>query len=82
MSLFLAEEVTNEDNIVRPCPFDDWECIRKFLAHNSDCKPAYGPSPDPLYLKQNTVFFALPNMTLTLTDHAVKGLSNSKIVEF
>ncbi|KOB69467.1 Fibroin P25 [Operophtera brumata] len=71
-----------EDQLIRPCALDDRQCIRKYFAQNSKCKPAYGPIPDPLYLKRNTVYFPFANITLLRTRVRITGLSSIKINEF
>ncbi|KOB69466.1 Fibroin P25 [Operophtera brumata] len=72
----------DREDIVRPCALDDWQCIRKFFADNSNCKPVYGPVPDPLYLERNTVYYPFVNVSMVLTRLRVKGLASARISEF
>lgn len=68
-----------QEDLVRPCQMEDYQCIRKFFAENSQCNPSYGPAPDPLYLDQNTMFLPYANLTYTLTNLKITGMANAKI---
>ncbi|KOB69468.1 Fibroin P25, partial [Operophtera brumata] len=75
-----GDQGTRED-LVRPCQMEDYQCIRKLFAENSQCNPSYGPSPDPLYLDQNTMHLPYINLTYTLTNVKVSGMASAKIID-
>ncbi|XP_012551240.1 uncharacterized protein LOC114239694 [Bombyx mandarina] len=69
------------NNIERPCPNFDLDCIRDFFCSNAQCEVAYGPVPEPLFLKHYRLDAANANITGELYNVNVAGL-NGNVVEF
>ncbi|CAH0719026.1 unnamed protein product, partial [Brenthis ino] len=65
----------------RPCQVFDIYCIRKYFAEHSICKESYGPTPDPMYRPQSTIFLSRINLTVTANDVLYGGL-NGRIEDF
>ncbi|CAH0627418.1 unnamed protein product [Chrysodeixis includens] len=72
----------HHSGIVWPCQHLDLNCIRNFLAHYSDCTPAYGSPPDPLSPDATPIDIPHANLTFVLTNAVITGLSNFKIGNF
>ncbi|KAI5643355.1 fibroin p25 domain-containing protein [Phthorimaea operculella] len=69
------------ENIVRPCPVYDLNCIRKYFSEHAHCHKVFGPAPEPLIRPQLTYYFPRTNMTVTIVRNMILGI-NGRVEEF
>ncbi|KAJ8728694.1 hypothetical protein PYW07_006390 [Mythimna separata] len=74
----------NHDSIIRPCSIkqQDEDCIRRVFTSHFNCLPMHGPVPDPYIADTLDMEIPHTNLTFTINDAKIKGLSSGKIKEF
>ncbi|CAH0663838.1 unnamed protein product [Spodoptera exigua] len=78
----VAELLSDEEAIVRPCSFQDIKCIQQYFVQNSQCTLPSGPAPDSYRVKSVPMYIPHVNVTFILTDVDIKGFNDYKIAEF